>query len=447
MALCEAANDVPRRIGGNVSRRAPSRILVVDDHRPFSRAFKRTLELHGDWQATAAPSLAAARRWLRTQRFSFVALDDRLQRGSGADLLPDLDRLHPSPPVLGVSAYLQGFRPFELREAGLLAVDKEVVGEGLHEVLSFVRDRQLSVAVAQAFCRRHKLPPSEAALPMALVRGQWIAGNENTVRGTWSQVYKKCSSQGREQMLWSLLRFACGDRVRRPLRGPVSGSLRVLLVGKGSAEHAWAAALTQAGHRPTIAADEGAVLSLLDEERGSAFGHEPGDLMISFHDPRAGFGAMLLHALDAMRRSPLLLVALPRISPSATIAFRAAGILAVESDFPIDLVSELAEYVATRGLSRNLVAGFARRHGLGSIQHRTLQDGLLRRVSDANDPTLRRRWQAIFDAVGYRKRQHVLLWLIRLACGDRRGPPQPEHVREKSPPPIGRLASPWLSGR
>jgi len=79
-----------------------ARILHIEDDPDVSRVLATSLGKH--CSVVAAPTLAAARRLLSEGSFDLVVLDVQLPDGSGLDLMPELNRQRPPPPVIVFSA-------------------------------------------------------------------------------------------------------------------------------------------------------------------------------------------------------------------------------------------------------------------------------------------------------------------------------------------------------
>lgn len=77
----------------------PLEILVVDDHEPTRRLVRETLEGEG-MEVVEAATGDGAREALRLNLVDAIVLDHQLEQETGLDLLPDLQRIDPSPPIV-----------------------------------------------------------------------------------------------------------------------------------------------------------------------------------------------------------------------------------------------------------------------------------------------------------------------------------------------------------
>ncbi len=89
-AEAEAAAELPaepRPAAAPPDAERPLEILLVEDHRPTSKAIARLLSSHGH-TIQVVDSLAAAERAVAAKRFDLLLCDIQLPEGSGLDLLP-----------------------------------------------------------------------------------------------------------------------------------------------------------------------------------------------------------------------------------------------------------------------------------------------------------------------------------------------------------------------
>ncbi|MDP9437178.1 MAG: response regulator transcription factor [Actinomycetota bacterium] len=86
---------------------APTRVMLVDDHRDFRDLMVALLGSQPDLEVvTQAGSMAEARAEAATSRFDVVVLDLGLPDGNGADLIGELREASPGGAVLIMSASL-----------------------------------------------------------------------------------------------------------------------------------------------------------------------------------------------------------------------------------------------------------------------------------------------------------------------------------------------------
>ena len=83
------------------------RVLIIDNEAKFLDGCKELLGSHGFDAVTCADS-ARAVPLLKAEGFDVVLLDIRMPGLEGTDLLPLIKKLHPSLPVIIVSAYCDG---------------------------------------------------------------------------------------------------------------------------------------------------------------------------------------------------------------------------------------------------------------------------------------------------------------------------------------------------
>lgn len=117
-------------------------ILVVDDERDVREGLGKLLEMEGYDVTTAENGLVALER-ARTRRFDLVLTDLRMPGLDGVETLMGLKQLHPTMPVIIVTAYASGetadrckregaygyvLKPFDLDE--LLRTIEEAVPTG-----------------------------------------------------------------------------------------------------------------------------------------------------------------------------------------------------------------------------------------------------------------------------------------------------------------------------
>ena len=80
------------------------RVLVIDDEPDIRELLELTLS-RMDLEVTTAEDLAAARRALATENFSFCLTDMRLPDGNGLDLVSEITERYPELPVAVFTAY------------------------------------------------------------------------------------------------------------------------------------------------------------------------------------------------------------------------------------------------------------------------------------------------------------------------------------------------------
>ncbi len=102
-----------------MTRGAPSRVLIVDDHPVVRAGLASYLALHDDLDVVAeAGDLAAARRAAREHALDLVLLDLILPDGDGLELIAELRGLEPSPRVVVLTSALDETRVRRALAAG-----------------------------------------------------------------------------------------------------------------------------------------------------------------------------------------------------------------------------------------------------------------------------------------------------------------------------------------
>jgi DNA-binding NarL/FixJ family response regulator len=93
------------------------RVLLVDDHANFKRAFAHLLEGQPDFEVVGtAGSLAEARRKLRG--VDVALLDRGLPDGDGLELLGELRQVNPDARIFVISSTAEVIHPADAMEAG-----------------------------------------------------------------------------------------------------------------------------------------------------------------------------------------------------------------------------------------------------------------------------------------------------------------------------------------
>jgi DNA-binding NtrC family response regulator len=120
------------------------RLLHVENDQDLSTVMQAALA--GRTEVVIAPTLAAARRLLCEQAFSGVILDPGLPDGSGLELLDQIERIVPPPPVLILSVTEM---PPETRRRVAAAFVKSRISEIdlAQTILSLIRDTDARAAV------------------------------------------------------------------------------------------------------------------------------------------------------------------------------------------------------------------------------------------------------------------------------------------------------------
>lgn len=80
------------------------RYLIVDDEASFRKTLSKFLSVYA--QISESDSLKSARKLLKEQSFDVVLLDKKLPDGSGLELIPLIQKLHPQASILIVSGDL-----------------------------------------------------------------------------------------------------------------------------------------------------------------------------------------------------------------------------------------------------------------------------------------------------------------------------------------------------
>src|SRR5215213_2992438 len=101
---CDNVMDGSRKTGAEMIR-----VLLVEDHADFRRAFGRLLDRQPDFEMDTAGSLTEARQKLRG--VDVVLVDRGLPDGDGLELIDALHAVTPSAKVLVLSATVEATHP------------------------------------------------------------------------------------------------------------------------------------------------------------------------------------------------------------------------------------------------------------------------------------------------------------------------------------------------
>ena len=202
---------------GQVGKRASSaiRVLLIEDNKSFSSAFKRALGQFAV-DCVVAETMATARGLIRAWGDSFdaILLDLKLPDGRGEDLLPELEALPRQPGIVIFSDFLLEMRP-EVTSCRTIPTSKQVMPPVLASLLH-VTGKRYAECTLDRFAKDHNLTRKEHEVLQRIARGDSPKGvaldlgcSLQAVYAHLARIARKTGCSSYHETVAKLFQFSC----------------------------------------------------------------------------------------------------------------------------------------------------------------------------------------------------------------------------------------------
>ena len=186
--------------------------LLVDDDAQLLRTYQRILMRAGH-AVLCAGDLGTARAMLAHtaeggRTLDGVLLDLQLEDGDGADLLPELRRMHPFAEVAVVSGHADATRVIELASRCALVVPKPLGHQALLALAEELQARRRRLVTVELLAARAGLSARQIELLQQTLAGRdtrEIAAafgcREGSIRTHWNRIFKKTGCHSRFEVM------------------------------------------------------------------------------------------------------------------------------------------------------------------------------------------------------------------------------------------------------